>query len=126
MPESTVRSQLHASGTLRWVRDVWSEPGGTRSLEICANQVDEIFRQFWRNLLLGAVSEVEPDMGLEHLSHQSVHAAANGRQQHQLVAAVSVAVQGPLDGVELAAQFANSLDHFDGFALVVGHGAPLV
>ena len=109
-------------------RGRWDGTGGGErvkgSLEVSPNQVDEIFGQFGRDLLPGAVGEVKTDMRLEDFAHERIDAATHRGEEHQLVSAIGVGGEGALNGVELAAQLANPLHHFDGFALVVGHGTP--
>ena len=90
--------------------------------EVSANEVNEVFGEFWGNLLFDAVDEVEADMGFEDFTHESIDAATDGSEQHELPAAVFIGEQGALDGVELPAEFADALEEFNFLAFLVGHG----
>ena len=78
-------------------------------LQIGAHQVDEVLAKLGRDLLFGPVLEVETDVVFEDLAHQSVDTAAHRGEQHELPAAVFIGRKGTLNGVELAAQFAQPL-----------------
>jgi len=93
-----------------------------RSLQVGTNEVDEVFGEFRGDLLFCAVDEVEADMGFEDFTHKSVDAAADGSEEHKLCAAVFIGKEGALNGIELAAEFADSLKEFYFFAFLVGHG----
>ena len=86
---------------------------GAELLQISANQVDEVLGEFGGNLLLGAIDEMEADMRLHNLAHQAVDASADRGKQHELAPTILVAGEGPLDGVELAAQSAHALQKLD-------------
>ena len=57
-------------------------------LEVCAYQIDQVFSQLRRNLLLDAVHKMEADVGFQHFTHQAVHPTPHSCEQHELVAAV--------------------------------------
>ncbi len=97
----------------------------TFSFQIGTHQVDQVLGQLRRNLLLGAGHEMEADVGLQHLAHQSVHPASDRRQQHQLPAAVVIRRHQPFNGIQLAPQSAHSLQQFHLFPLVNAHELPL-
>lgn len=61
---------------------------------------------------------------LQNLTHQAVNASANSGQQHQLVATILVVIQRSLNGVQLAAQFANPLQQFHSLSIVGHRAAP--
>ena len=90
-------------------------------LEVCANQVDEVFSKFRSNLLLDPVYQVKPDVILEHLAHQSVDASAHRGQQHELISAVFINPKRALHSIQLAAQLTHTLQQFQFFSIVVGH-----
>lgn len=92
-----------------------------RLFQVSADEIDKVLGEFGGDLLLGAVDEVKTDVVFEHLGHEAVDAAANRGQQHQLVAAVGVALQRALDGVQLPAHLADSLEELHLFTFVVGH-----
>ena len=73
-------------------------------------------------MLFGAVDEVEADVGFEDFAHESVDAAADGSEEHELSSAIFIGEQGALNGVELSAEFADSLEEFNFLAFLVGHG----
>lgn len=89
--------------------------------QIGVDEVDEVFGEVGRDLLLGAVDEVETDVGFKHLAHESVDAAADCGEEHELVAAIGFSVEGAFDGIELAANFAEALQKLEFFPFVVGH-----
>lgn len=92
-----------------------------RLFQIRADEVNEVFGEFGGDLLLGAVDEMEADVGFEDLAHEAIDAAADGGEEHQLTAAVFIGVDEALDGIELAAEAANALEELDLFAFVDGH-----
>ena len=89
--------------------------------EVSAHQVDEIFGEFRRNLLLCAIREMKANMGFQHFRHEAIYTAAHSGQQHKLIVALAAGGEGAFNGVELAAQLADPLDHFDRFAFLMGH-----
>jgi hypothetical protein len=91
--------------------------------EVGADEVDQIFRQLRSDLFLGAVGEMKADVRFKHLAHEAVDASTNGGKEHQLAAAVFIGGERTLDGVELAAQFAQALKQLHFFPFVVRHGA---
>ena len=97
------------------------EPKLEKSFQIGAHQVDQVFGQFWGNLLLGAVHQVKPDMRLQHLAHQAINPAPHRRQQHQLAAAIFIGRQSTLDCIQLSAHLAYALQQLQFLALVLGH-----
>src|SRR5450631_3445719 len=96
------------------------------SFQICVHEVDEIFCQFGRDLLLGPVSKVETDMSFEDFAHQRVHSATYSGKQHELSATVFIGSQRTLHCVELAAHFSQSLQQLKLFPVLMGHGPPPV
>src|SRR5215469_9404239 len=90
-PTFTIEARPHGYDGLRMSKMGWEV---LLSLEIRANEVDEVLGQFRGDLLRGTVGEMEADVGFEHLAHEGVDAAAHGGKQHQLVAAISVAGEG--------------------------------
>jgi hypothetical protein len=96
----------------------------TASFQVGVHQVNQVFGKFGGDTLLGPVGKMEPDMIFQHFAHQAVDAAAHGSQQHKLVATVLIGQQCPLHGVQLAAQLAHPLHHFDFFSFVFRHGTP--
>jgi hypothetical protein len=69
---------------------------------------------------------MEPDMILEYLAHEPIHAASHRSQQHELVAAILIHAQGFLDGIQLASQFAHALQQLQPLSIMVGHLPPPV
>lgn len=94
------------------------------SLQICVHQVDEVLGKLGGNLFLGTVSEVKTDMGFEDLAHEGVDAAADSGKQHELAAAIFIGGERTLDGVELTADFSESLQQLQLLAFLMGHGLP--
>jgi hypothetical protein len=92
-----------------------------KSLQIRAHQVDQIFGQLGRNLLLGAVRQVEADVILKHFAHQSVYPTPHRSQQPELVTAIFIHPQSSLHRIQLAAQFTHSLQQFHSFAFMGRH-----
>jgi len=90
-------------------------------LQIGVYQVDEVFGQFGGDLFFGAVGEVEADVGFEDFAHEGVDAAADGGKQHELAAAIFVGGERSLDGIELAADFAEPLQQLEFLAILMGH-----
>ena len=101
-------------------------PETTPLLQIGAHQIDQIFSQFGCNLLFGPIHQVEADVRLQHLAHQTVHSASNCRQQHQLTATVVIGRHQPFNCIQLAPQSAHSLQQFQLFPLVNTHNSPLL
>ena len=61
-------------------------------------------------------------MGLEDFAHEGVDAAADGSEQHELAAAIFVGGERSLDGIELAADFAEPLQQLEFLAILMGPG----
>lgn len=85
------------------------------------HQVNQIFGKFGRNLLFGAVGQMEADMRLEDFAHKAVDATAYCCKQHQLATTVLVGVKRAFHGIELSADFAEPLEQFKFLAIHVGH-----
>jgi len=90
--ESTAAIELAIAGSL--ARDFnhssisapYPVPADDRhtSLQVGAHQRNQIFGQFlWRFRSGIRMRDVKPDVILQYLGHQTVHAASNRRQQHQ-------------------------------------------
>src|SRR5208282_4958343 len=90
-------------------------------LKIGANQVDQVLRQLWSNLLFGPIRQVKSNVGFENFAHQAVHATAYRGQQHQLVSAVVVGRQSSLHGIQLSTKFAHALQQLDFLPLLMRH-----
>jgi len=108
-----------------FISDTWRRANlaeDSRSFQVSAHQIDQIFGQFRGDFFLGAVGEVKTNMGFQILAHEAVYASANGSEEHQLVAAIVLGKEGALDGIELAAEFADALQELQFFPFVVGHG----
>jgi hypothetical protein len=90
--------------------------------QICADEVDEVFREFLRrcDALLGG-EQVQADVVLEDLGHQAVDAAAHVGKQHENVGAVVAGGERALDGVDLAADALDAGDELLFFLVDVGH-----
>lgn len=58
-------------------------------------------------------------MSFQNLRHEAVDATAHGSKKHELIATVAMGRKRTFDSIELSAQLANTLDHFDGFAFVM-------
>ena len=89
--------------------------------QVCPDKIDEIFGQFGGDLFLGAVGEMEANVRLQHLAHEAVDASTNSGEKHKLVSTIFLGGEGALNGVELSAQFTNSLQQLQFFPFVVGH-----
>jgi len=99
---------------------------GAGSFQVGADEVDQVFGELGSNLLFGAIDQVEADVGFEDFAHEAVDTAAHGSKKHELCAAIFIGEQGALDGVELAAEFADALEEFKLFSFLVGHEGPPV
>ena len=95
-----------------------------KSLQIRMQQVDQVFGQLRRNLLFGAGHQMETDVILQHFAHQSIDSAPNRRQQHELSAAIFIEPKGFLYRIQLAAQFANTLQQLHSLPVMVRHLLP--
>jgi hypothetical protein len=81
------------------------------SLEVGADDVDEVFGEFGGGFALLA-HEVEADVVLHNFSHETVDAAANSGKQHEYVGALVLFGEGALDGFDLAFDAADALKEF--------------
>lgn len=78
--------------------------GMRESLEVCAHQANQIFRQLNRRYgVLCVARDVQTDMVFEYLGHQAVDPSANVGQQHQDVRTIVAGGEGAFDGVDLPA-----------------------
>ena len=90
-------------------------------LQVRVHEVDEVFGKLWGNLLFCAVDEMEANVGFKDLGHEAVDSAAHSGEEHELASAVFACVERTLDGVELAANFSETLKEFNFLAILVGH-----
>ena len=78
-------------------------------LQIRTDEVDEVFGEIGGDLLFRAIDQVEADVGFKDFAHQSVDAAPDSGQEHELAATILVGVDETFHRVELAAKAADSL-----------------
>lgn len=93
--------------------------------EVGADQINEILSQLGSDLLLCSIGEVKANVRFKHFAHEAIDASADSGKEHQLAAAVFIGGERTLDGVELAAEFAQALQQLHFFPFVVRHGGNL-
>lgn len=86
-----------------------------RLFQICPNKIDQILGELRGNPFPCATGQMEADVGFEHLAHETVDAATNGGEQHQLRSAIFIGGERALEGIELSAKLAQALREFEFF-----------
>ena len=84
---------------------------GRRLFQVSANDLDQFVGRLFlsgRRFALGA-EDVKPDMAFEHLGHERVDGAARGGERHEDARAVLLVDERLLDGIDLPANPADSL-----------------
>jgi hypothetical protein len=69
--------------------------------------MDKVLGQFWGDLLLSAIGQVETGVIVKHLSYQTVIGSAHRGEQHQLVTTILIGLQGGQYCIQLAAKSAR-------------------